>query len=245
MTLSSEFKAWPLKWEPEHVRRFWDWYSGRGDVAEKYFSRTVGDRVLHEAARAVPIAGPAVDVGAAGGHFVEQLLRHGVDTLAVDSSPESMALLERRLAGLPHFLGTRRNDTLELPLDDGYAGTLFLLETVEHLDDDTLDKILREARRVLRPGGSLVVTTPNEEMLARNQAMCPDCGCVFHIVQHVQSFSVDRLKALLAHHGFEVRVCRAMLFSYMPLGMRTAHRVFWRLRGDALPHLFYAGIRKP
>lgn len=243
MTEPEEFRPWPLQWKPEHVARFWDWYSSRGESSERYFSRTVGGRVLAAATRAAPIEGPAVEVGAAGGHFVDQLLGRGVDTLAIDSSPESVALLDRRLVGHPHFLGARLNQSMELPLDDGYAATLFLLETLEHLNDDTLDHILKEARRVLRPGGSLVVTTPNEEELARNQAMCPDCGCVFHTVQHVQSFSAARLSNLLGDHGFQVRSCRETLFSYMPFGMRTAHRVFWRLRRGKLPHLFYAGVR--
>ena len=245
MTEPTEFKPWPLHWRPEHVGRFWDWYSSRGESSERYFSRAVGGRVLRATLRAVPVAGPAVEVGAAGGHFVEHLLKHGLDTLAVDTSPESVALLERRLAGAPHFLGARVNQSERLPLDDGYAGTLFLLETLEHLNDDTLEHILQEARRVLRPGGSLVVTTPNEEELARNQAMCPNCGCVFHTVQHVQSFSTQRLDQLLQRHGFASRACYATLFSYMPLGVRTLHRVFWNLRRGKLPHLFFAGTRLP
>ncbi len=245
MTDQGDIEPWALDWKPEHVSRFWDWYSSRGESSERYFSRAVGGRVLNAAKRAVPLAGPAVEVGAAGGHFVEELLRAGVDTLAIDSSPESVERLEQRLGGQPHFLGARRNVAVQLPLPDGYAGSLFLLETLEHLNDETLTAILVEARRVLRPGGALVVTTPNEEELTRNQAMCPNCGCVFHTVQHVQSFSTASLEKLLVGHGFAVRACRATLFSYMPFGMRTLHRMFWRARRGKLPHLFLAGTRGP
>jgi SAM-dependent methyltransferase len=50
-----------------------------------------------------------------------------------------------------------------LPFPDGAADVVVSVETVEHLENPRA--LLREATRVLRPGGLLVVTTPNQESL--------------------------------------------------------------------------------
>ena len=47
------------------------------------------------------------------------------------------------------------------PLRDGAVGTVYTSHCLEHLDDATVERVLREARRVLSPGGRLVVKLPD------------------------------------------------------------------------------------
>lgn len=47
------------------------------------------------------------------------------------------------------------------PLGDGAVRTVYTSHCLEHLDDATVDRVLREARRVLAPGGRLVVKLPD------------------------------------------------------------------------------------
>ena len=75
-------------------------------------------------------------------------------------------------------------------------------KVIEHLDDPTLDGVLVESRRILAPDGALVLTTPNEENLAREHVMCPDCGCIFHRWQHRRSWSRASLSSALLQAGF-------------------------------------------
>ena len=46
-----------------------------------------------------------------------------------------------------------------LPVDDGYADYVLFQEGIEHLSDQI--HALREMNRVLKPGGRLLLTTPN------------------------------------------------------------------------------------
>ena len=90
------------------------------------------------------------------------------------------------------------------PLADGEAGAVFLIEVLEHLSPEFSTRAVSEMRRVLRPAGHLILTVPNEEDLGAQAVACPDCGRVFHHMQHVQSFSRQSLARLLQAAGFEV-----------------------------------------
>ena len=50
------------------------------------------------------------------------------------------------------------SDAYHVPLDDEYAGTVLLTEVLEHLERPV--DALAECRRLLRPGGHLIATTP-------------------------------------------------------------------------------------
>jgi SAM-dependent methyltransferase len=237
------FKPWPLKWEDRHIRRFWDWYASRDASLKAYFSRMAGRAVLAKTIRCARLASPVVDAGAAAGFFVEHLLRRGLDTLAVDLSPDSIALIREKFAGHPRFLGAEVGSVARLPLADKSVGTVFLLETIEHLTDAALEQVFHEARRVLRPGGYLVITTPNEEALEAQHVMCPSCGCEFHPVQHVRSWSATTLSVALGQSGFRTVRCKATLFSDLPRALWGLHAASARLRHGRLPNLLYVGYR--
>ena len=85
-----------------------------------------------------------------------------------------------------------------LPFRDQAFDGLFAGELIEHLEDPRAG--LREFRRVLRPGATLVLTTPNRLRLANladgsERPYGPD---------HLSELSHDELQALLPAEGFEV-----------------------------------------
>jgi SAM-dependent methyltransferase len=74
------------------------------------------------------------------------------------------------------------------PLQDGSADLVFATETLEHVPDP--DAFLTEARRVLKPGGSIVITVP---FAAR-----------WHYIPHdYWRFTPSSLRMLLERGGFE------------------------------------------
>ena len=85
-----------------------------------------------------------------------------------------------------------------LPFRDAAFDALFAGELIEHLADPAAG--LAEFRRVLRPGGTLILTTPNRLRLANladrsERPYSPD---------HLSELSYDEAHALLVREGFDV-----------------------------------------
>ncbi len=205
-----------LKWTPEAVRRFWDYQASSPAAENDYFSLRFGRRILRMGLRGVRVMGPVVDLGCGPGFLCEALLREGYAVLAFDRSPAALERVRARFAGEPRFLGAEEAGLDRLPLGDAEAGAVFLVEVLEHLPRDAWDPLVAEVARVLRPGGRFVITTPNQEDLAARKIACPECGSVFHRVQHLESVDAVSLRALLARHGLVPRLVRATNFRHFP-----------------------------
>jgi SAM-dependent methyltransferase len=236
-------RRWPLEWTPEHVQRHWDWHAQNPDLEHTYFSLRLGDDLLAHVGRRIPLRGTLLDLGCGPGHLLEKALGRGLRVTGVDASPRSIARVVERLGGRPGFQGAQAGPASAVPLPDACADIVTVVETVEHLDDAQLAGVLREAGRLLRPGGHVVVTTPNEERLGELTVTCPACGCAFHQFQHVRSFSAATLRALVEGHGFSTRWCQAVLLSFLPTWMRPFHRLVYRRVKGRPPHLVYVGAR--
>lgn len=52
------------------------------------------------------------------------------------------------------------NKEPHLPFDEDFFSAVTLLAVVEHLNPDSMALLFRESRRVLKPGGTVILTTP-------------------------------------------------------------------------------------
>ena len=117
------------------------------------------------------------------------------------------------------------------------------VEMVEHLFDEHLEPTFGEFHRLLKPEGTLIVTTPNEEDLAASRVLCPDCGGLFHQFQHIRTWSANSLRQALEAHGFETVTCHATLITpkLRADGLREFLRRLRKLPKPPQPHLVYVG----
>lgn len=105
--------------------------------------------------------GLAVDLGCGDGLYAHLLAARGVAVVGFD--PETTGIEQARQAtGVqqypkqpPRF---EHIDAGPLPLPDGAAATVFMLDVIEHLPNPTA--VLREATRLVKPGGHLIISTP-------------------------------------------------------------------------------------
>ncbi len=108
-----------------------------------------------------------LDVGSGYGDLL-YLLRDRYRTLrGVDPSEKSVDLATYNLAsrGVPNDFRFDQGVAERLPYDDGAFDTVLSLDTYEHVEPSYRHESLREARRVLRPGGQLILVTPSRAML--------------------------------------------------------------------------------
>lgn len=137
-----------------HNRDFFDEMAGRyGSLTEPG-----GGWPALAAGLAVGFAGQTVvDLGAGEGALCLLLARSCRKVIAVDLSPRMLMQLKEAAdrAGLSERVQTLEGDLEALPLSDHLADTVFLSQALHHAAEPAA--ALREAARVLKPGGQLIL----------------------------------------------------------------------------------------
>jgi len=141
-------------------------------MASEYERGTAWTRMRLENVRLLvdPQPGDRVlDVGSASGSIAHYLSTFGCDPVGVDLSEAGVRRARERFPELRFEVA----DAGALPFPDGSFDKAVAADVTEHLDDATLRAMLAECRRVLVPGGTLSIHTPNprhliERLKARN-----------------------------------------------------------------------------
>jgi SAM-dependent methyltransferase len=222
-----------LEWTPERIQAFWDHYSSTQAHADNYFSSMFGRSLIDYVRRRIAIGVP-LDYGCGRGHLLSYLVDAGCTNVhGVEQSPESREATRAKIGG-------RAKHRIAADAEPESSDTAFLVEVVEHMDDKALAEAFNRIRVALRPGGHLVITTPNAERLEDKQVLCAECGAIFHTMQHVRSWTPATLGRVAEAHGFETVTAEGTILSiYSGLLDRL-----WRaakLTMGARPNLIYIG----
>lgn len=133
------------------------------DAAEDHlwWYRALHARVLDALAAAQPGPGPLLDAGCGTGGFLARLrqARPEREAVGLEYNPEAAART-REKAGVPVVVGTVN----AIPFADASFAAVVSLDVLCHTAVDPR-QALAEMRRVLRPGGVLVVNLPAYEWL--------------------------------------------------------------------------------
>jgi 2-polyprenyl-3-methyl-5-hydroxy-6-metoxy-1,4-benzoquinol methylase len=190
---------YPFEWTSENVAAFWDFESR---FPHRYFTYHNADGMIKRFNKYFSESVAILDYGCGTGLLLARLAEAGYRVAGSDTSEQSLKATRDRLREHDNFLGAFTPDAL---LAEGTQfDTILAVELVEHLHDDWLDHALSILRRLLKPNGRVVVTTPNQERLEDSLLMCPCCKSVFHRWQHVRAWSQASLTDYLEQRGFRV-----------------------------------------
>jgi len=150
------------------------------------------------------------DVGCEAGHVARAILPHVEEIVCIDSDP---AMVAQALASLgsPKAKGLSA-DASHIELEDGGLDALLAASIIEHVADPAA--AVREFARVVRPGGLLVVSVPNDRAVLQIKRLLRAAGLGRLLGQlapglamgHIHVFTRARLRAIAASAG-EVAYC--------------------------------------
>ncbi|HEV3000989.1 MAG TPA: class I SAM-dependent methyltransferase [Solirubrobacteraceae bacterium] len=156
----------------------------------------------------LPAGARVLDVGCGEGAFSATMAGAGARPVAVDVADEPLRRLRARFPSLEDV--RRAHAGRPLPLADGEVDAAWAGEVIEHVVD--VGAFCAELRRVVRPGGPLILTTPDHPraLLLRLAARRRAFEDHFHpYADHLRFFTARTLTVVLRDAGFEdVRVRR-------------------------------------
>lgn len=144
------------------------------------------------AAHGLP-GGRLLEIGTGAGLFLKAFARAGWDTLGVEVNAEAAAFARDQLG-----LDVRTQYAETLDVSPGSFDAVAIMDVIEHVPNPAAT--VETARRLLRPGGLLLVQTPNLDALSRLALGAP--WAVLSPVEHLYYFTEQTLNALLLRAGF-------------------------------------------
>ena len=177
-------------------------------------------RILAILARDHP-GGRVLDVGCGVGVLPALMRERGLDAIGLEPYDEVCRIARERYVGLEVICGTLTD--ADLPQASFDAVTF--VDVIEHLPDPLAD--LRQALRLLRPGGVLFIKTPNLNSLQAR--LLGRWWYALDTPRHLTLFAPGTLRRMLHAAGFADAVCRPIRD---PVGaMWFEASVLFRLRG--------------
>jgi SAM-dependent methyltransferase len=169
------------------------WYTGRRKILADF---------VEEICRQVTDRRPRIlDVGCGTGANLLMLSKYG-HAEGVDISEDALAFCRER--GLDEV---RLGAGEKLPYEDGTFDLVTAFDVVEHMDDDLAG--LREMRRVLRPGGRVLLFVPAFMFL---------WGLQDDVSNHRRRYRLPELRRVLEEAGFEIeRSTYANITFFLPI----------------------------
>lgn len=153
--------------------------------------------------------GRILDIGCGRGLFLSIMKESGWETFGLELNEET-AWYARNALGL----NIKTDSLVDAHFDDRFFDVITLWHVLEHLPDPVLT--IEECRRILKPGGLLVIAIPNFDSL---QARISG-RYWFHldIPYHLYHFNNKNLDLFLRKFSFKIIKCKQFSFEFNPFG---------------------------
>jgi SAM-dependent methyltransferase len=166
-----------------------------GIAYKGYFAKYYNDRVWHfynyliEKIIHYSSPGKILDIGSGSGLFLEACYNWGWDAIGIEGSQEAISTMQSRnknLKAISHYISS------PFPFEDSIFQTVLINQVIEHLESEVQMHCLKEAYRVLKPGGVIIIESPSRFNKKEWKAD----------PTHINLLSPSELKNLLIKSGF-------------------------------------------
>jgi 2-polyprenyl-3-methyl-5-hydroxy-6-metoxy-1,4-benzoquinol methylase len=140
--------------------------------------------------------GRLLDFGCGGGSFLQRMHQLGWRVTGLDASRAAVERIRNQL-GLNALVGSLPRPELA----DGSFDTVTMWHSLEHVHDPMA--VLRDAHRLLEPGGRLLVAVPNIDSIPFR--VFGAAWYALDLPRHLTHFTPATLGAMLNRAGFRVR----------------------------------------
>jgi ubiquinone/menaquinone biosynthesis C-methylase UbiE len=159
-------------------------------TGERYLPNIGGDIALehlhrYEVAANFAHGKSVLDIACGEGYGSQMLSRFATKVMGVDISEEAITHATKKYASgnLEYKIGS----CLKIPVPDSSYDLVVSFETIEHVDDHV--QMMSEIKRILRPGGLLIISSPNKEIYTD--------AAEYHNEHHVKELYKDEFVALI------------------------------------------------
>ena len=154
-------------------------------------------------------ASPVLDMGCGRGVFLELLESAGIEGVGIDHSDEAVTFCRNK--GFQVHRADARN---YLARSEQTFGGIFCSHVIEHLGYDDALELIRLCHKALRPGGVLLLVTPNSldiSIMAETFWLDPT---------HVRPYPTKLLQSMAESCGFRVLLERHFVGDWHLIGRR-------------------------
>jgi len=212
------------------------------EFSDLYYSSLISEIGLYNSTKMVtidkcismlPSSGKVLDIGCFNGYVLDLLKEKGYETFGVDASKSAVAICCEK----GHKV-LECNLEKEIPFEDSHFDAVIGMEIIEHLADT--DSLIREVKRVLKPDGVLVLSTPNFFSLSRRLMTLLGINPYFEasfsfppkMAGHLRFYTHDLLSDFLKFHNFKITILTSDMVNFSSSGS-----VFSKFLADLFPKL--------
>ncbi|MGR3175966.1 MAG: class I SAM-dependent methyltransferase [Candidatus Scalindua sp.] len=184
---------WEQHWE--------ETYKSSSEFYSRYASGHLGHGLLkHIFLKYIPRVGRILEAGCGLGQFVLALRARGYNCVGIDFAFKTILNLKKHFPDIPVMAG----DICHLNMKDESLDAYISLGVVEHFREGPVTP-LREAARVLKKGGTLIVSVPQAFPWRRLDAHSENTPLPEKAVFYQYAFSADEFREFLKATGFTIK----------------------------------------
>lgn len=158
--------------------------------------------------------GPLLDAGCAYG-FMLQRLNDGRRLVGSDVSEHALSVAAKNLPDAELVVNCLGDAAL--PFEDGSFASIICNDVIEHLTVAHRDAAITDFYRLLEPGGTLCVTTPNANLLRRIFYRIPD-----RMEHHIGMLTLAGWETVFRRGGFDITDRWSFPHGMLPIRNRIA-----------------------